>query len=143
MHCNISIDPVAMTLNGVTLPPVAVLNNPDIPSSSVVMCVGTEGSRQLELRFSNVPLPNPVVPGVYRSQLDSLTFNVVSYDNVVIVTISNVEELPSLESFNCTSLESSAAAKLFVTSGKLDGISASVHTQVYMIVIPKPDFTTW
>jgi len=142
MHCNISIDRVAMILNGVALPPVAVLNNPDIPSSSVVMCVGTEGNRQLELRFSNVPLPNPVVAGVYRSQFDSTTFNVASYDNTVLVNVNNVGELPSFESFNCTSLESSAAAKLFVTNGELKGISASVHIQVYMMVITRPDFTT-
>jgi len=113
------IDSITMILNGVILPPLAVLNNPSIPSRLVVMCAGTEDNRQLELRFSNVSLPNLVVPGVYRSQFDSMTFDVVSYDNAIVVSISNIGELPSFESFNCTSLESSATAKLYITSGEL------------------------
>ena len=118
MHFIFTPDPIAMTLNGVTLPPLAVLNNPGIPSSLVVMCIGTEGNRQLELKSSSNPLPNPVVPGVYQSTFDSIIFNVVFYDGAIIVSLSNVGELPSFESFNCTSLESSARTKLFVTSGK-------------------------
>ena len=122
MHSFFTPDPISMTLNGVTLPPVAVLNNPSIPSSLVVMCVGTEGNRLLELRSYSDPLPNPVVPGVYRSESNSTTFNVISYDSVVIVNISNVGELPSFESFNCTSLESSATTKLFISNGKFVGM---------------------
>jgi len=124
-----------MTLNGVTLPPVAVLNTPNISSSLEVMCVGTENNRQLELRFSNSPLPNPVVPGVYRSQFDSITFNVASYDNAIIVSISNIDENPTFESFNCTSLESFAIAKLFITNGKFNCryLCFTVHARCHIL----------
>ena len=111
------LDPIAMTLNGVTLPPVAVLNNPGIPSSLVVMCIGTESNRQLELRSSSDLLPNPVVAGVYQS--DNTIFNALSYDNAIVLNISRINGLPLVDiSFNCTSLQSSAAAKLFVSSRK-------------------------
>ena len=110
----LNTDPIVMFLNNVQLPPVAVINVQ--PSSTLtLMCAGTE---RFTLASSNSLLPNPVAPGYYSDTEGGVTFSVTAFNNLIVLDISNINELPdAIESFNCTSLESSAAARLFFTSG--------------------------
>ena len=109
-----------MILNDVQLPPVAVVNYQP-PSTVTLMCAGTDRFR---LTASNPVLPNPVVPGYYSG---GTTFSVAAFNNLIVLTIGNINGLPStLESFNCTSLESPAVAKLFYTDGKWLSIAVYV-----------------
>lgn len=104
-----------MILNDVQLPPAAVVNYQP-PSTITLMCAGINRFR---LAASNPVLPNPVVPGYYSEIEGGATFSVAAFNNLIVLTIGNINGLPStLESFNCTSLESSAVAKLFYTDGK-------------------------
>ena len=104
-----------MFLDNEPLPPVAVINVLP-PSTLRLICTGTE-------RFtltSNIPiLPNPVVPGYYRDSDGGLSFSVAAFNDLIVLTITDFTELPStIQSFNCTSLESSAVARLFSTNGE-------------------------
>lgn len=104
-----------MFLDDVQLPPVAVVNSQP-PSTLTIMCTSTE---RFTLRSSNSLLPNPIVPGYYSDTEGGATFSVTSFDNLIVLTINNVNGLPgTTTSFNCTSLKSSAVAKLFVTNGE-------------------------
>ena len=104
-----------MFLDNVPLPPVAVVNF--LPSSTLtLMCTGTE---RFTLASSNSLLPNPVVPGYYSDSEGGISFSVAAFNNLIVLTINNVTDLPSaIESFNCTSLESSAVARLYFTIGE-------------------------
>ena len=104
-----------MFLDNVPLPPVAVVNFQP-PSTLTLMCAGTE---RFTLASSNSLLPNPVVPGYYSNIEGGTSFSVATFNNLIVLTINNINELPSvIESYNCTSLESSTAAKLFSTNGE-------------------------
>lgn len=104
-----------MFLDSVPLPPVAVINVLP-PSTITLMCSGTERFTLI----SNIPiLPSPVVPGYYSNNDGGLSFSVAAFNNLIVLTINNITELPStIQSFNCTSLESSAVARLFSTDGE-------------------------
>ena len=105
-----------MQLDSVQLPlaAVSVVNTQLIPETLTVMCAGTE---RFSFACSEPELPNPVVPGYYGSTEGGATFSASAYNNLMVLTVGNISGLPgSLVSFNCTSLESSAFAKLFVTN---------------------------
>ena len=110
----LNTDPIVMFLNNVQLPPVAVINIR--PPSITLMCAGTE---RFTLASSNSLLPNPVAPGYYSDTEGGVTFSVAAFNNLVVLEIGNINELPiTIESFNCTSLESSAVAILLSTRGE-------------------------
>ena len=104
-----------MTLNDVQLPPVAVVNFQP-PSTVTMMCAGTE---RFTMASTVSTLPNPVVPGFYSESDGGTTFSVTAFNNLIVLTVSNINDLPStVISINCTSLESSAVVKVFFTNGK-------------------------
>ena len=104
-----------MILNDVQLPPVAVINIQP-PSTITLMCAGTE---RFKMVSSITTLPNPVVPGFYSESDSGSTNSVTAFDNLIVLTVDNIGELPSTPiSINCTSLESSAVAKIFSTNGE-------------------------
>lgn len=104
-----------MILQNVQLPPVAVVNFRP-PSTITLMCAGTE---RFTLASNHSVLPNPVIPGYYSEMEGGATFSVTAFNNLIVLMISNINELPSPPiSFNCTSQESSAVAKLFITQGE-------------------------
>ena len=57
---------------------IFVLNNPNVPPQLTIMCVGTEGSRDLEFHSNSIILPNPINPGIYQSAI--VTYSVVLYE---------------------------------------------------------------
>ena len=116
------LEPVAIILNGVAIPRSAVINDPEVPPQLTMMCVGTEGNRRLALHSSSSTLPNPVIPGIYQSTDNPVLYTMSEYDNVIMLSVSNITHLQQLvgdKSYVCESLQSSATATLYITNGKL------------------------
>ena len=99
-----------------------MINDPEVPPQLTMMCVGTEGNRRLVLHSSSSTLPNPVIPGIYQSTDNPVLYSMAEYDNVIMLSVSNITHLQQLvgdESYICESLQSSATATLYITNGKL------------------------
>ena len=100
-------EPLSFTINDYELPTVSIINNISSPELHRLLCIGTEGNRELQLHVNTTDISG------------GMPISSQNYSAAIEITIKTQNLSPLfISTLTCTSIESGEAVSLILTSSE-------------------------